>query len=112
MPNQPPIPWKNLLESGNRIFVGSNAAVPNALMNNLIENSQGLHDIEVVHILTMGENVWAKKEHSDLFKVNAFFLGPGTRDAVPMATPTIRRVSFRRSQPCLKTGFCRSMQRW
>ncbi len=82
MPSQPPIPWNKLLESGNRIFVGSNAAVPHALMRNLIENSQELHDIEVVHILTMGENVWAKIEHSDLFKVNAFFLGPGTRDAV------------------------------
>ena len=82
MPNHPPIPWNNLIESGNRIFVGSNAAVPNALMHDLLANSRGLHDIEVVHILTMGENVWARKEHSDLFKVNSFFLGPSTRDAV------------------------------
>jgi len=77
-----PIQWNKLLKSGNRIFIGSNAAVPNALIDDLIENSKGLHDIEVVHMLTMGKNVWAKKEHSDLFKVNAFFLGPGTRDAV------------------------------
>ena len=82
MPNRTPVQWNKLLKSGNRIFVGSNAAVPNALIDNLIENSKGLHDIEVVHMLTMGENVWAKKEHSDLFKVNAFFLGPGTREAV------------------------------
>ena len=82
MSKPPLIPWNNLIESGNRIFVGSNAAVPHALMQNLIENSQGLHDIEVVHILTMGDNAWARKEHSDLFKVNSFFLGPSTRDAV------------------------------
>jgi len=80
--NKTPIRWNELLKSGNRIFVGSNAAVPNALIDNLIENGKGLHDIEVVHMLTLGENAWARKEHSDLFKVNAFFLGPGTRDAV------------------------------
>ena len=82
MVNNTPIQWNRLLKSGDRIFVGSNAAVPNTLIDNLIENSEGLHDIEVVHMLTMGANVWAKKEHSNLFKVNAFFLGPGTRDAV------------------------------
>jgi acyl-CoA hydrolase/GNAT superfamily N-acetyltransferase len=82
VPNESPIQWNKLLKSGNRIFVGSNAAVPNALIDNLIENGKGLHDIEVVHMLTLGENAWARKEHSDLFKVNAFFLGPGTRDAV------------------------------
>ena len=81
-PSPTPIPWKTLLKSGHRIFIGSNAAVPNTLIRDLIENSGGLHDIEVVHMLTMGENAWAMKEHSDLFKVNALFLGPGTRDAV------------------------------
>ena len=82
MSNSSPINWHQFLESGNRIFIGSNAAVPNALIQNLIDNARDLHDIEVVHILTMGENVWTRKEHSNLFKVNTLFIGPGSREAV------------------------------
>jgi acyl-CoA hydrolase/RimJ/RimL family protein N-acetyltransferase len=76
------IPWRNFLKSGNRIFIGSNAAVPNALIRDLIDNSAGLHDLEVCHILTLSDNVWAEERHEDLFHMNAFFLGAGTREAV------------------------------
>ena len=69
------INWEDYLKSGNRIFIGSGAAVPNALIDNLIANSNQLHDIETVHILTLSENVWAKAEHKDLFKVNSLFIG-------------------------------------
>lgn len=69
------INWEKYLKSGNRIFIGSNAAVPNALIDDLIANSNQFHDIETVHILTLSENVWAKPEHKDLFKVNSLFIG-------------------------------------
>jgi len=69
------INWHDFIKSGDRIFIGSNAAVPNALVDNLIDNSGNLHDIEVVHILTLSENIWAEPEHQDLFKVNALFIG-------------------------------------
>ncbi|MBU2871061.1 GNAT family N-acetyltransferase [Colwellia sp. E2M01] len=80
---QKTITWADYLKSGNRIFIGSNAAVPNALIDDLIANSQGLHDIETVHMLTLSENVWAKPEHKDLFKVNSLFIGgKNIREAV------------------------------
>jgi Acetyl-CoA hydrolase len=69
------IHWADFLKSGNRIFIGSNAAVPNALIDDLIANSANLHDIEAVHILTLSENKWAQRQHKDLFKVNALFIG-------------------------------------
>jgi len=73
--DQSPIQWQQLLKSGNRIFIGSNAAVPNALIQNLIDKSKNLHDIEAVHILTLSDNVWVEPQHKDLFKVNALFIG-------------------------------------
>jgi len=77
------INWQQYIQSGGRIFIGSNAAVPNALVDNLIANSQNLRDIEVVHILTLSENVWAEPQHKDLFKVNALFIGgKNIRDAI------------------------------
>ncbi|MCO4798779.1 MAG: GNAT family N-acetyltransferase [Colwelliaceae bacterium] len=78
-----PVLWGDYLKSGNRIFIGSNAAVPNSLIQNLIDNSAKLHDIETVHILTFSENVWALPEHKDLFKVNSLFIGgKNVREAV------------------------------
>jgi acyl-CoA hydrolase/RimJ/RimL family protein N-acetyltransferase len=77
------IHWPDYLQSGNRIFIGSHAAVPNALIDNLIENSAQLHDIEAVHVFTLSNNVWAEPEHKDLFKVNAFFIGgKNVREAI------------------------------
>lgn len=73
--DQSPIQWQQLLKSGNRIFIGSNAAVPNALIQNLIDKSKNLHDIEAVHILTLSDNVWVEPQHKDLFKVNTLFIG-------------------------------------
>jgi acyl-CoA hydrolase/RimJ/RimL family protein N-acetyltransferase len=81
--DQSKIEWQQLLKSGNRIFIGSNAAVPNALIQNLIDKSDNLHDIEVVHILTLSDNVWVEPQHKDLFKVNALFIGgKNVREAV------------------------------
>jgi len=77
------IDWQQYIKSGNRIFIGSNAAVPNALVDNLIEHSDNFHDIEVVHILAYSDCVWAKPEYKGLFKVNALFIGgKNIRDAV------------------------------
>jgi len=74
--------WRHLIKSGGRIFIGSNAAVPNLLVRDLIDNAGQLRDIEVVHILTVGENAWVDEAHHDLFRVNSMFLGPRTRQAV------------------------------
>ncbi|MCB1761694.1 MAG: GNAT family N-acetyltransferase [Gammaproteobacteria bacterium] len=76
------INWRQLVESGNRIFIGSFAAVPHALIKDFIDNVKGLHDIEVVHLLATGENIWTRKEYRNLFKVNSLFIGQGSREAI------------------------------
>ncbi|MGB0664526.1 MAG: GNAT family N-acetyltransferase [Pontibacterium sp.] len=77
------IDWHKFLKSGDRIFIGSNAAVPNALMDSLIDDGVGIDDIEVTHIVTIGDNKWARREYNDRFKVNTFFIhGDTVRQAV------------------------------
>ncbi|GAB3032622.1 hypothetical protein GCM10027098_32780 [Bowmanella dokdonensis] len=81
LPNRPD--WQALLKSGSRIFLGSNAAVPNGLIDDLIARAQGLHDIEVVHINTLSESRWVEPQYSELFKVNTLFInGDKIRKAV------------------------------
>jgi len=67
--------WPSMLKSGCRVFVGGHASVPHALVQNLIDNSKGFSDIELVHGLALGDTPWAKEEYRQLFKVNTFFIG-------------------------------------
>jgi acyl-CoA hydrolase/RimJ/RimL family protein N-acetyltransferase len=77
------IEWHTLLASGNRVFIGSNAAVPNALIDSLISDGEGIDDIEMTHIVTLGENKWALPQYKNRFKVNTFFIhGDTVRQAV------------------------------
>lgn len=67
--------WQQLLKSGNRIFIGSHAAVPTALIDDLIANANNLLDIEIVQLVTLSDNKWAEPQYQHLFKVNTFFIG-------------------------------------
>ncbi|WP_019677086.1 bifunctional acetyl-CoA hydrolase/transferase family protein/GNAT family N-acetyltransferase [Arsukibacterium perlucidum] len=70
-----PLNWQKLLKSGNRIFIGSHAAVPTALIDDLINHANSLHDIEIVQLVTLADNKWAEPQYQHLFKVNTFFIG-------------------------------------
>ncbi|WP_241967884.1 GNAT family N-acetyltransferase [Pseudidiomarina homiensis] len=75
--------WQQLLKSGNRIFIGSHAAVPHALINDLMAHSQHLHDIEIVQVYALGDNQWAEPRYTQQFKINSLFIGgPQVRTAV------------------------------
>jgi acyl-CoA hydrolase/RimJ/RimL family protein N-acetyltransferase len=74
--------WRLYLKSGERIFIGSNAACPHTLISGLLKQAKYFQDVEVVHILTLGGSPWTDKKYSQSFKVNSLFLGPGSREAV------------------------------
>lgn len=67
--------WNQLLKSGSRIFIGSHAAVPHVLINDLMTHSHHLHDIEIVQVYALGDNKWAEPNYTQQFKVNSLFIG-------------------------------------
>ena len=67
--------WQQLLKSGDRIFIGSHAATPTRLIDDLIANAKQLHDIEIVQVYSLSDNKWAGAQYQQLFKVNALFIG-------------------------------------
>ena len=77
------INWSEIIKSGDRIFLGSNAGIPNALVDSLIETGKDIKDIEVTHIGTLSDERWALVKHQKQFKVNTFFIhGKVIRQAV------------------------------
>jgi len=70
------------VKSNDRVFVHSVAAVPQILIDALVERAAELRDVEFVHLHTEGKATYAEPAYVESFKVNAFFVGPNIRSAV------------------------------
>ena len=70
------------VESGNRVYLGGGAGVPNQLIQALVARSPELHDVELTHILTFAEAPYAAERYKGHFRVNALFIGGNVRRAV------------------------------
>ncbi|RKY20198.1 MAG: 4-hydroxybutyrate coenzyme A transferase [Planctomycetota bacterium] len=70
------------LRPGQRVFVGSGAAEPQALARAVSARARELPDTEILHMLTMGVAPWAQADFGEGFRHNAFFIGANTRGAV------------------------------
>ncbi len=71
-----------LIESGQRVYIGGGCGVPTPLIEALLQRSNELRDVEVIHILTAGDDPTTGPEYGDVFRHNALFIGANTRQAV------------------------------
>jgi 4-hydroxybutyrate CoA-transferase len=69
------------VESGDRIYVSGNAATPIPLLERLAER-EDVTDVEVTHVLMLGEDPLSRPEVVERFRHNSFFVGSADRDAV------------------------------
>jgi len=70
------------VKSGDRIYLGSGAGVPQALVQALVARADELRDVEIVHMLHFGEAPYVAPEYARSFRHNALFIGPNVREAV------------------------------
>jgi len=72
----------SLIKSGNRVYISGNAASPYVLMNALAERKDELDDVELVHVLLLGEDPLSQPEMEGHFRHNSLFVGPADRKAI------------------------------
>lgn len=70
------------IEPGNRVYVHPGAAVPESLLDALADRADALHDVELVHLLTLGSAPYLRPGMERSFRHNAFFVGKNVREAV------------------------------
>jgi acyl-CoA hydrolase len=70
------------VKSNERVFIHGCAAAPTELINALTERHKELTNVEIVHIHTEGEALYAKPEYKDSFRINSFFIGNNLRKYV------------------------------
>ena len=71
-----------VVKSGNRIFLSGNAATPLLLTNALAKRARELSNVEVNHILLLGDDPLSKPGMAQHFRHNSFFVGPGDRQSI------------------------------
>ena len=70
------------IRPGNRVFIGTGCAEPQELVRALVGRSSSLADVQLVHLLTLGEAPYADKELSQHFSVNSFFIAENVRAVI------------------------------
>lgn len=71
-----------LIKSGQRVYIGGGCGVPAPLLEGLTARAGDLRDVEVIHMLTAGEDPTTAPEYAAAFRHNAVFVGHNVRRAV------------------------------
>jgi acyl-CoA hydrolase len=70
------------VESGDRVYYGGNAAIPQALVRALAERRDELRDVQLNHVLLLGDDPLSTPGTEGHFRHNSLFVGPADRRAV------------------------------
>ncbi len=70
------------IDSGDRVYYAGNAAIPHALVRALAARGQELQNVQLNHVLLIGEDPLSAPEMEGHFRHNSLFVGPADRKAV------------------------------
>jgi acyl-CoA hydrolase/RimJ/RimL family protein N-acetyltransferase len=70
-----------LIKSGNSVFIGTGCGQPQHLVDALVNDTSGIRDVQIVHLLTMGTAPYADEKYRDKFKMNSLFIADNVRSA-------------------------------
>ena len=70
------------VRSGMRVYIQPGCAEPETLVEALLKRAPFVRNVEVVHLLTLGNADYVKPEMEGHFRHNAMFIGGNVREAV------------------------------
>ena len=70
------------LKSGMRVYIHPGCAEPETLVEAMMERAPELHDVDIMHMRTMGEAPYVAPEMAGHFRHSAVFMGPNVREAI------------------------------
>ena len=71
-----------VVQSRQRVYIHNGCAEPTELVKALTRRGPMLHDVEVMHMATMGIADYSLPEHEGHFRTNALFIGGNVRRAI------------------------------
>ncbi|HPJ85107.1 MAG TPA: acetyl-CoA hydrolase, partial [Methanothrix sp.] len=74
------------IHPGDRIFIGTGCGEPQYLLSSLVDyvknNPKAFFEAEVIHVWSLGIAPYADEKLAENFRLDSFFVGDSTRDAV------------------------------
>ncbi|MBA7699094.1 Butyryl-CoA:acetate CoA-transferase [subsurface metagenome] len=70
------------INSGNRVVFGHAAGEPTVLVDELVKQKDRLKNVEIVHMVALGEGKYCLPEMEEHFTHNSLFAGTSTRKAI------------------------------
>lgn len=70
------------VQSGMRVYIQPGCAEPETLVEALIRRGPQVEDVEIVHMMTLGNAAYVAPEMQGHFRHNAVFIGANVREAV------------------------------
>src|ERR1041384_5723078 len=92
------------VRSGNRVWIEPGCATPSPLVEALVERSAELRDVEVVHMMTLGEAPYTRPEFEGHCRHNGLFLGANVRDAVQQGRADYTPIFLSEIEDLLTSG--------
>jgi len=72
----------SFIKSGDRVYYGGNAAIPQTLVRALAARKAELEDVQLNHVLLLGDDPLSAPDMAGHFRHNSLFVGPADRKAV------------------------------
>lgn len=92
------------VDSGMRVYIHPGCAEPETLVEALIGRAPFVHDVEIVHLLTLGTAPYVAPEMEGHFRHNAMFIGGNVRDAVNEGRADYTPVYLSEVEDLFETG--------
>lgn len=93
-----------MIQSGDGVYIHSNAAAPHTLIEAMTARSPELRNVKIYQLITLGPAPYADSRHSDAFYVHAMFIGPNVRKAVNEGRADYTPVFFSDLPELFKSG--------
>lgn len=90
--------------SGMRVYIQPGCAEPETLVEALLKRGPFVRNVEVVHLLTLGNADYVKPEMEGHFRHNAIFIGGNVREAVNDGRADYTPVNLSEVEQLFETG--------
>ncbi len=77
-----PVEAVQAVKCGDRVYYGGNAAIPKALIRALADRRDELQNVQLNHVLQLGQDPLSTEDMRGHFRHNSLFVGPADREAV------------------------------
>ena len=91
------------IKSGDRVVLGHAAGEPTCLIDAMVRNAAAYRNVEIDHMLVLGDCAYCRPEYAENFRHNALFVSPPAREAVENGRADYTPTFFSRAPRLFET---------